>query len=143
MKTIINKMVLSAAMVAVATLSSGCVERLIKVTSNPPGAVVWLNDQEIGSTPVTVPFTWYGNYSVSLRKDGYQPVLTACRPPVPVYQWPVFDFFSECVLPVNFVDEHEWHYDLEPTSEIDENRLIIRATKMKVESEVKSQATEK
>ena len=52
----------------------GCVERVITVTSRPAGAIVWLNDQEVGATPVTVPFTWYGTYDVVLRMNGYEPI---------------------------------------------------------------------
>ena len=55
---------------------NGCVERFITVTSKPAGAIVWLNDEEVGVTPVTVPFTWYGEYGVVLRKEGYQTLKT-------------------------------------------------------------------
>ncbi|MBN2064495.1 MAG: PEGA domain-containing protein [Sedimentisphaerales bacterium] len=117
------------------TLVTGCVERLIKVTSNPPGAVVWLNDQEIGSTPITVPFTWYGEYSVVLRKEGYEPVLTSVETPTPFYQWPVLDFFSECLLPVDLVDEHNWDFELEAAGQVDSNRLIIRGERMRIQAQ--------
>lgn len=48
---------------------SGCVERKITVISNPEGALLTLNDVEVGRTPVTVPFTWYGDYDVQIRAD--------------------------------------------------------------------------
>lgn len=115
--------------------SGGCVERLIKVTSSPPGATVWLNDQEVGSTPLSVPFTWYGKYSVAIRKDGYESIISSRETETPLYQWPVLDFFAECILPWNFVDEHDWHYDLSELTEVDQNRLIIRAERMRIQSE--------
>ena len=34
-----------------ALILTGCVERLITVKTNPPGAVVWLNGEETGITP--------------------------------------------------------------------------------------------
>ncbi len=49
---------------------TGCVERLITVRSQPPGALVHLNDEEIGRTPVTVPFKFYGVYDVRLEHEG-------------------------------------------------------------------------
>ncbi len=49
---------------------AGCVERTITITSDPPYALVWLNDEEIGRTPVTVPFTFYGKYDVRLIHEG-------------------------------------------------------------------------
>ena len=48
----------------------GCVERELTINTNPSGAVVLLNDEEIGVSPVTVPFNWYGDYNVTIRKQG-------------------------------------------------------------------------
>lgn len=47
----------------------GCVERTITITSEPSGALVHLNDEEVGRTPLTVPFTFYGVYDVRLEMD--------------------------------------------------------------------------
>ena len=52
-------------------LAGGCVERKLTVVSEPEGAIVWLNDEEVGTTPVTVNFNWYGDYNVRIEKDGY------------------------------------------------------------------------
>jgi len=38
----------------------GCVRRVIDITSDPPGARVWVNDREAGRTPCSVEFTHYG-----------------------------------------------------------------------------------
>jgi len=48
----------------------GCIERTITITSDPSGALVHLNDEEVGRTPVVVPFTFYGTYTVRLEHDG-------------------------------------------------------------------------
>src|SRR5688500_8891874 len=48
---------------------AGCgVQRSLTVQSEPPGALVYLNGLEVGRTPVTRDFTWYGVYDVELRK---------------------------------------------------------------------------
>src|SRR3990172_12037515 len=47
-------------------LLAGCVERRLTINTDPQGAKVVLNDQEIGTSPVTVPFHWYGDYWVRL-----------------------------------------------------------------------------
>jgi len=47
----------------------GCVERKMTVTSNPPGARVYLDDQEMGQTPVTFRFDFYGHRTFTLKKD--------------------------------------------------------------------------
>lgn len=48
---------------------TACVERTISITSTPSGALVHLNDQEVGRTPLTVPFTYYGVYDVRLEHE--------------------------------------------------------------------------
>jgi len=68
-----NHLLLVAAAAGVFALV-GCVERTITITSEPSGALVHLNDEEIGRTPVTVPFRFYGVYDVRLT---HEPVWTA------------------------------------------------------------------
>lgn len=109
----------------------GCVERYISVTSRPAGAIVWLNDEEVGTTPVTVPFTWYGEYSVVLRKEGCQTLKTSQKLEAPVYQWVGLDLIAECLLPIDFVDKHEWAYELQPQSQPEPEVLIERAQEMR------------
>ncbi len=54
---------------AAVCMLGGCVERLITVKSKPAGAIVYLNDEEIGRTPATVPFRFYGVYDVRLEAE--------------------------------------------------------------------------
>jgi hypothetical protein len=112
----------------------GCVERLLTVTSNPPGAVVWLNGEEVGATPLTTSFTWYGTYDVTLRKPGYQTVITSRKAVEPWYQWPGVDLFTECVLPVNFKDHQTWDFPLEPQTPTDADVLIDHAQQLRTET---------
>ena len=71
--------------VTLATLT-GCVERTMKITTRPPGAVVIVNDEEVGISPVTFAFTWYGDYDLMFRKEGYQTLKTHHRVRAP--WWP-------------------------------------------------------
>jgi len=109
---------------------TGCVERTITITSDPPGALVWLNDREIGRTPVDVGFVYYGTYDVRLEKDGHEPLMTkgAARPPwwdnIPV------DFFAE-VAPVDLHADVRWHYTLEQVRE-DRAALLDRAGELRL-----------
>lgn len=57
-------------LLAIAALLTGCVERLITVHSTPAGALVYLNDEEVGRTPVSVPFKYYGTYDVRIEHEG-------------------------------------------------------------------------
>src|SRR5689334_12153842 len=58
-------------------IASGCVRRTLSITSDPPGALLWLNGREVGRTPVDVDFIYYGVYDVQLVKDGYEPLLSS------------------------------------------------------------------
>jgi hypothetical protein len=106
---------LTAAAITLLALA-GCVDRKIRITSEPPGATVWLNDVEIGRTPAEADFMFYGRYDVRLEKDGYEPLWTDREARAPVWQYPVVDLVAE-VLPMRIDDTVEWHFTLEPALE--------------------------
>jgi hypothetical protein len=119
-----------------ALLLGGCQQRSITITSQPEGALVWLNDVEVGRTPVEVDFKWYGVYDVRLAKEGYEPVLTSREAVAPVHEWPGLDLIT---APLPLKDRIAWHFDLSPTAEsIDkasaERELIERARAMQTEA---------
>ena len=53
---------------------SGCVRKRMTIVSNPPGAQVFIDNHEIGTTPVSTSYVYYGTRSVRLQKDGYESV---------------------------------------------------------------------
>lgn len=94
----------------------GCLSRTMVITSQPPGATVFLNDVEVGRTPLTTEFEWYGNYDVRLRLDGYEPLVTSRTASTPIHELPGIDFFTT-LAPVRFRHRVEWHFDLSPSQE--------------------------
>ena len=84
---------------------NGCIERTVSINTEPEGATVFLNDQEVGKSPVKVPFTWYGDYDIIIRKPGYQTVHTNRRIDAPWYQWPGIDLVTECLIPFTVHDD--------------------------------------
>ena len=114
---------------AAAGVMGGCVERNITIASDPPGALVWLNDQEVGRTPVKIPFTWYGDYEVVLRMDGYETIKTHARLDAPIYEIVPFDLLSE-LAPWTYRDNRYLHYKLKTYVRTKDNDLIDRATQM-------------
>lgn len=110
-----------------AGLLSGCVERTLTIQSNPPGALVYMNDQELGRTPLSHRFLWYGYYDVQVRKDGYQTLNTTTPIIAPWWQWVPFDFIAE-ILPVRLEDSHSVSYTLKPLSavQIDPQAIVDR-----------------
>jgi len=116
-------------------LMVGCVERTVTINTEPEGATVILNDEEVGRSPVRVPFTWYGDYEIILRKEGYATVQTNEPLRAPWYQWPFIDLVSECLVPFTIYDEHVLDtFDLEPASPPSRQALLERATDMRSEA---------
>jgi hypothetical protein len=118
--------------VLVLYLAGGCVERTLSVQSNPPGALVYLNNEEVGRTPVQRDFLWYGDYEVTLRKDGYQTLKTSKAVIAPFYQWIPLDLISE-LLPIHFKDLHTLTYNLQaaPPDNGNEAALLARAQELR------------
>ena len=114
----------------------GCVEQLLTVDSDPQGALVSLNDQEIGRTPVTTNFKWYGYYDANVRKDGYQTAKVKSPVIAPWWQWVPFDLFAQ-LIPVRLVDHHYLHYNLTPITarQNDPQRLLRHGEQMRAELE--------
>lgn len=110
-------------------LLAGCVERRISITSEPAGALVHLNDQEVGRTPLTVPFTWYGTYDVRLEADGYQPLWTEAKAKQPLWDLPGPDLIAEAIPDAK--SEIKWHFVMEPKGEIDSDAVRARAIRMR------------
>jgi hypothetical protein len=114
-------------LVVAAAAGSGCVERTIKVNTSPSDATVVLNDEQIGQSPVTVAFQWYGDYNVRISKEGYETLATHRAIEAPWYDAFPFDFFAEVFWPGRIVDRYEWTFDLQPRKPVERKDLIERA----------------
>ena len=146
---------------------AGCVQRTISITSTPTAALVRLNDEEVGRTPVSVPYRFYGVYDVRLERekqwldkdaaaavlnltpdqleekisarqvtssvtDGQEQVLVRFRPlwtkrqaKAPWWEAPGPDLIAE-MIPGGKI-EQQWHFDLQPSGEVDLDALTERA----------------
>ncbi|MHC5022617.1 MAG: PEGA domain-containing protein [Planctomycetota bacterium] len=93
--------------------ATGCVERTISITSEPPGALVWLNEREVGRTPVDVEFLTYGTYDVRLQLADHEPLATSGDAKVPWWEIPPLDLLA-AASPFTFRRHVKWHFDLEP-----------------------------
>jgi len=113
---------------------SGCVRRTMTITTDPPQARVFLNDQEIGRSEVSTDFLWYGDYDVVIRKEGYETLQTNWTIKPPWYQWIPFDFISEVLWPGWIHDTHSQHYALSPATIPSEEEVIERAETVREEA---------
>ncbi len=126
--------VLAAAFVTAAALA-GCVERRLTINTEPPGAMVVLNDQQIGESPVTVPFNWYGDYWVRISKDGYETLNTHRKLDAPLHDYLPFDFFAQILYPGHILDTYEWTFELEPKTFPTREELIESARSLRTQIE--------
>jgi hypothetical protein len=126
-----NSFFLTTVCLTVSLLITGCVERKLTINTKPQGALVLLNDEEIGTSPVTVSFEWYGDYWVRISKEGYETLNTHRPLKGPWYDGFPFDFFAQIVSPKRIVDSYEWTFELEPKKQISREELIKNAEILK------------
>jgi len=97
--------------VSLALAAAGCVEREMTITSDPPGALVVISDKEIGRTPVTQPFLWYGQYDIILRLKGYETLNAPRWIDPPWYETIPLDLLS-AMAPWTYHDRRYLHFTL-------------------------------
>lgn len=106
-------------------LVPACAERRIRVTSTPPGARVWLNDEDVGRTPTEARFTFYGHYDVRLELEGFEPYNARHTARAPLHEYPGPDLVAAAV-PARIRHTVEWHVDLSPTPESSQDPEAVR-----------------
>jgi len=110
---------------------AGCVERKLTIVTEPPAAIVWLNDEEIGVTPVTVNFNWYGDYTVRIEKPGYEILNTHQLLKRPAHDVFPLDFFAQVLWPGTIEDAYTWTFQMEPYQQASAEELIEQASQMR------------
>ena len=130
MKILNSILVLTVILITVITLT-GCVERKLTINTEPQGALIVLNDEEIGQSPVTVSFNWYGDYDVRISKAGCQTMKTHRQLKGPWYDYFPFDFFAQVINPKRVVDSYEWTFKLEEQKQFTTAELIRNAEELK------------
>ena len=128
------KTIMPVSLIAISILS-GCVERKLTINTEPQGALVVLNDEEIGESPVTTSFNWYGDYCIRVSKEGYETLNTHQKLKAPWYDHFPMDFFAQIVYPGRIVDSYEWRFELSPRQEVDVEELIKQAREIQKQLE--------
>jgi len=110
-----------------ALLATGCVQRRMTIRSEPPGALVYVDDYQLGTTPVSHDFVYYGTRKLRLVKDGYE-TLTVRQPfPVPWYQYFPLDFVTENLWPWEIRDERVVTLAMQPAAATPPESVVARA----------------
>jgi len=126
----LRRLLVRSLLIGIACLAlaeSGCVKRRLTVRTWPPGAQVFIDDQEIGITPCSTSFIYYGTRKVTVIKGGYRSETLYHEIPPPWYQYPPIDFISENLIAYEIRDERVIDIQMVPEEAIQPNVLLDRA----------------
>ena len=115
-------------------VGGGCVRRRMTIRSQPPGAQVFIDDQEIGVTPVSTSYTYYGTRKIQLIKDGFETLTVQQNFHPSWYSVPPLDFFSENLYSGELRDERVLDFQLIPQRIVPIDELLDRASTLRVNS---------
>jgi hypothetical protein len=122
----------SIVLVCIITLPArAIVRRRLNVNSNPQGALVYVDNQQIGTTPCSVDFTYYGTREIRLIKAGFE-TLTVNQPiPAPWYQYTPIDFVAENLVTMKIRDNRTVNFNLAPQLIVPTQELIDRGNQLR------------
>ncbi len=117
-------------------LFSGCVVRRYTVRTDPPGALVIVNDEALGPAPASRSFEYYGDRRVTLLLDGYEPQTIIQPINAPWWDNYATEFFTENLIPWVIRDDREYTYKLGPAKYATEEAVRDRADSMRSEAQI-------
>ena len=101
------------------------------IRTNPPGALVYVDDNEVGLTPVAISPIYYGNRKIRLVKDGCETLEFIQSVPAPWYEIPPLDFFAENLVPGKIRDVRTYDYQLRPQCVVSQEELLSKAENLR------------
>ncbi|MFH1301447.1 MAG: PEGA domain-containing protein [Planctomycetota bacterium] len=114
----------------------GCVHRRMTIRSVPTGALVKVDGDEIGYTPVSVDFTYYATREITLTKDGYETQSVMQKVKTPWYQVFPLDAVSDNLLPFEVTNRHDFTYQLQPKVVVPTDELLNRGNLLRSETQI-------
>ncbi len=121
---------------AIALGQTGCVKRRYTIRTDPPGATVIVNNEEIGRTPVSKSFTFYGDREIVLILSGYKTQRLYQPIAQPWFDNYLTEVFTENVLPFTLRDEREFTYKMQPDIPPPYNDVLNRAENLRAQGRV-------
>lgn len=112
----------------------GCVHRRVTINSIPSGALVKVDGRDIGYTPASFDFTWYGTREVQLLRDGYETHTEMVEIPAPLYQKFPLDFVSDNFLGRHVTDHRQFAFQLQPKRTDMSSSVMQRAGSLRSEA---------
>lgn len=105
---------LAILLVLLSIAQAGCVHRRVTINSYPQGALVKVDGKDLGYTPASFDFTWYGTREVQLMMDGYETHTEMINVNSPWYQKFPLDFLSDNFSGHHTTDHRQFAFQLRP-----------------------------
>lgn len=113
---------------------TGCVHRRLTIHSNPSGALVRIDGEDVGYTPASVDYTWYGTREVQLLKDGYETQTHLIDVSPPWYQRFPLDFISDNFLGTHIRDHRRFDLQMQPRLPDNADDVVERGRSLRSEA---------
>ena len=129
----------AAALLAILALApgmAGCVERRYTIRTIPDNALVIVNGEEIGPSPASRTFFYYGDRDVVISAPGYETLHVVQPINAPFWDNGLTDFFTENLVPVTLRDEREFVFKLKPATTVSDAGLMDRAASLRAKGQV-------
>ena len=92
---------------------------------------MYIDDQEIGTSPVSTSFVYYGTRKIQVVKDGFETQTVMQRVKAPWYQIPGIDFVAENLYPREIRDERIVEIEMEPQRIVSTQELLSRGEQLR------------
>ncbi len=113
---------------------AGCIRKRMTVRTSPPGAMVYVDRQPIGLSPVSTNYTYYGTRNFEIVRDGYRTERFLRRFNPPWYAIPPLDFVSESLWPFERRDERVIDVQLTPDPVVTNDALIDSGEQLRLQA---------
>lgn len=112
---------------------AGCVRKTFAVRTDPPGAIVYVDGEEIGRTPIhNVQWFFDGTREITVVKAGYLTERRVVRMRASWFSWFPFDIVSELIVPWDIYDRRYYYFALKPVDHIEETALLRHAAETRL-----------
>lgn len=132
---------LQIACLCLGVLTGGCVERRMTIRSEPPGALVELDGQPIGSAPASTSFTYYAPRKIRLTLDNYETLTVIQEVPAPWWDNLLTEFFTEHLIPFTIRDERTFVYEMPPRRVVTAEQVLQQAQQLRDEAHSSAEPT--
>jgi hypothetical protein len=122
---------IGAAAALLLVVQTGCVTRRMTVRTNPPGAMVYVDEYPIGTSPASTSFTYYGTRKFRVVKDGFETVVENRPIRAPWYEVFPLDFIAEHVVPWEIRDERVVDINLAPAVMVPPEQVVARGESLR------------